>query len=158
MGQSHKTVSINHNFLRERSRSGSNRGPFAYKPSALPLGHTGSLDPYFCLFTQNSGWCTSAAREPNRPSGKGQVKLVSRRTSVPLRFCCPSEWRHFCFEIVWTNSFRMTSFFFFFFFGTNSVNWHIWRSGRSVQCDSIFLLKLPELSFPLRQYLSGDKS
>ena len=27
---------------REESRSGSNRGPAAYQPSALPLGHTGS--------------------------------------------------------------------------------------------------------------------
>ena len=31
---------------------------------------------------------------------------------------------------------------------TNSVNWHTWRSGGSVQCDSIFLLKPPKLSFP----------
>ena len=28
---------------RKDSRSGSNRGPSAYQPSALPLGHTGSL-------------------------------------------------------------------------------------------------------------------
>ena len=27
---------------RKESRSGSNRGPSAYQPSALPLGHTGS--------------------------------------------------------------------------------------------------------------------
>ena len=27
---------------RKESRSGSNRGPFAYQPSALPLGHPGS--------------------------------------------------------------------------------------------------------------------
>ena len=32
---------------------------------------------------------------------------------------------------------------------TNSVNWSIWRSGGLVQSDSIFLLKLPELLFPL---------
>ena len=42
-GQSHTTVSINHFFLkRKESRSGWNRGPSAYPPSALPLGHTGS--------------------------------------------------------------------------------------------------------------------
>ena len=29
-------------FKRKESRSGSNRGPSAYQPSALPLGHTGS--------------------------------------------------------------------------------------------------------------------
>ena len=31
----------------------------------------------------------------------------------------------------------------------NSVNLHTWRSGGSVQSDSIFLLKPPKLSFPL---------
>ena len=36
-------MSINHNFFkRKESRSGSNRGPSAYQPSALPLSHTGS--------------------------------------------------------------------------------------------------------------------
>ena len=41
-GQSPKTVSINHNFLkRKETRSGPNRGPSAYQYSALPLGHTG---------------------------------------------------------------------------------------------------------------------
>ena len=29
---------------RKESRSGSNRGPSAYQPSALPLGHTGSQE------------------------------------------------------------------------------------------------------------------
>ena len=43
-GQSHKAVSTNHNlFLREkRAEAVSNRGPSAYQPNALPLGHTGS--------------------------------------------------------------------------------------------------------------------
>ena len=45
-GRSHKTVSINHKFWkRKESRSGSNRGLSAYQPSALPLGHMGSLTP-----------------------------------------------------------------------------------------------------------------
>uniref|UniRef100_UPI003AF94281 hypothetical protein n=1 Tax=Thiolapillus sp. TaxID=2017437 RepID=UPI003AF94281 len=36
---------------RKESRSGSNQGPSAYQPSALPLGHTGSLveRESFCL-------------------------------------------------------------------------------------------------------------
>ena len=44
-GQSHKTVSTNHNlFWRERrAEAVSNRGPSAYQPSAIPLGQTGSL-------------------------------------------------------------------------------------------------------------------
>ena len=43
-GQSHKTVSTNHNFWRER-RAGadSNRGPSVCQPNALPLGQTGLL-------------------------------------------------------------------------------------------------------------------
>ena len=42
-GQSHKTVSTDHNFWRERrAEADSNRGPFAYQPNASPLGQTGS--------------------------------------------------------------------------------------------------------------------
>ena len=41
-GQSHKTVSTDHNFWRERAEADSNRGPSAYQPNALLLGQTGS--------------------------------------------------------------------------------------------------------------------
>ena len=43
-GQSHKTVSTNHNLFEEKGEpeAVSNRGPFAYQPKALPLGQTGS--------------------------------------------------------------------------------------------------------------------
>ena len=43
-GQSHKTVSTNHNLSEEKGepKSVSNRGPSAYQPNALPLGQTGS--------------------------------------------------------------------------------------------------------------------
>ena len=42
-GQSHKTVSRNHNFGRERkAEADSNRSPSAYHPNALPRGQTGS--------------------------------------------------------------------------------------------------------------------
>ena len=42
-GQSHKTVSTDHNVWRERrAEADSNRGPSAYQPNALPLGQTGS--------------------------------------------------------------------------------------------------------------------
>ena len=42
-GQSHKTVSTDHNFCRERkAEADSNRGPSAYQLSALPLGQTSS--------------------------------------------------------------------------------------------------------------------
>ena len=43
-GQSHKTVSTDHNLWRERrAEADSNRGPSAYQPTALPLGQTGSV-------------------------------------------------------------------------------------------------------------------
>ena len=58
-GQSHKTVSTNHNFWRERrAEAVSNRRPSAYQPTALPLGQTGShcflLFP-FSLFSKITG-------------------------------------------------------------------------------------------------------
>ena len=45
--QSHKTVSTDHNFWRERTAEAeSNQGPSAYQPNALPLGQTGSQKGY----------------------------------------------------------------------------------------------------------------
>ena len=43
-GQSHKTVSTDHNLFEEKRRAEavSNRGLSAYQPNALPLGQTGS--------------------------------------------------------------------------------------------------------------------
>ena len=42
-GQSHKTVSTDHNIWREkRAKADLNRSPIAYQPNALPLGHTSS--------------------------------------------------------------------------------------------------------------------
>ncbi len=44
VGQSHRTVSTNHNLFEEKGepKRVSNRGPSAYQPNALPLGQTGS--------------------------------------------------------------------------------------------------------------------
>ena len=52
-GQSHKTVSTDHNFWSERrAEADSNRGPSAYQPNALPLDQTGSrvLNEWLSLF------------------------------------------------------------------------------------------------------------
>ena len=47
--KSHKTVSTEHNFLRERRvEADSNRGPSAYQPNALPPGQTGSRLTFPC--------------------------------------------------------------------------------------------------------------
>ena len=44
-GQSHRTVSTNHNLFEEKGETKRYRtgGPSAYQPNALPLGQTGSL-------------------------------------------------------------------------------------------------------------------
>ena len=43
-GQSHKTVSTDHNLRRERrAKADLNQGPSAYQPNSLPLGQTSSL-------------------------------------------------------------------------------------------------------------------
>ena len=43
-GQSHKTVSTNHNLFEEKGepKRYRNRGPSAYQPNAFPLGQNGS--------------------------------------------------------------------------------------------------------------------
>ena len=42
-GQSHKTVTTDHNFCRKRrAEADSNRGPSPYQPNALPQGQSGS--------------------------------------------------------------------------------------------------------------------
>ena len=49
-GQSHKTVSTNHNLSEEKGEPKRNRTEVllsAYQPNALPLGQTGSLVKYF---------------------------------------------------------------------------------------------------------------
>ena len=59
-GQSHRTVSTNHNpFEEKRAEAVSNRGPSAYQPNALPLGQTGSR---FTRFTTNGVFYTGAFR------------------------------------------------------------------------------------------------
>ena len=53
-GQSHKTLSTNHNFWRERrTEADSNRGPSAYQPNALPLGKTGLPRSNILLVTKH---------------------------------------------------------------------------------------------------------
>ena len=43
-GQSHRTVSTNHNLSEaRRAEAVSNRGPSTFQPNALPLGHTGTV-------------------------------------------------------------------------------------------------------------------
>ena len=55
-GQSHKTVSTDHNFWSERrAEADSNRGPSAYEPNALPLGQTDSQEEK-ATATSNIQW------------------------------------------------------------------------------------------------------
>ena len=76
-GQSHKTVSTDHNFWSEtRAEADSNRGPSAYQPNALPLGQTGSPPIHCVSFPFQAAptplfnnWTLSAARS-TRNSGR----------------------------------------------------------------------------------------
>ena len=58
-GQSHKTVSTDHNYWRERRvEADSNRSSSAYQPNALPLGQTGSQNSdYIRRFFHNRPHC-----------------------------------------------------------------------------------------------------
>ena len=60
-GESHKTVSTDHNFWRERkAEAGWNRGPSAYQPNALPQGQTGSRNTDTKnILKQESSWVRS---------------------------------------------------------------------------------------------------
>ena len=66
-GQSHKTVSTNHNLFRRerRAEAESNQGPSAYQPNALPLGQTSSpILVQDCLnINPHCGWRTGAEGE-----------------------------------------------------------------------------------------------
>ena len=59
-GQSHKSVSTDHNFWRERrAEADSNRCPSAYQPNALPLGPTDLLKIALvkcCLMSSDVTW------------------------------------------------------------------------------------------------------
>ena len=75
MGKSHKTVSIIPSFLKSKeSRSGSNRGPSAYQPSALQLGQTGLRD-------RIRGWAVNSS-------------LSGKKGEVGVGGCCGGKCRH----------------------------------------------------------------
>ena len=67
-GQSHKTVSTDHNiFWRERrAEADTKQGPSAYQPNALPLGQTGSLK--------------MSKNDLERKSGQGRERQTDRET------------------------------------------------------------------------------
>ena len=73
-------------FLKKKeSRSGSNRGPSAYQPSALPLGHTGSrraIAKKAVLIHHLSDVFLTKNKTQN--SFGDVLQLVKRRTSTPM--------------------------------------------------------------------------
>ena len=111
-GQSHKTVSTNHNlFWRERrAEAVSNRGPSAYQPNALPLGQTGSrfnkhtkppfisatpaLLPFFSRIWKQSRFALSAGCDgkcdsAKWPKAKSSKTIFHRHCSlIPLIMNC----------------------------------------------------------------------
>ena len=76
MGQSHKTVSTDHNFLRERrAKADSNWGPSAYQPKALPLGQTSSHQ--VCLSQAFSALHCWRTNQHDRTLRSSSLKLAS---------------------------------------------------------------------------------
>ena len=84
-GQSHKTVSTDHNFWSERrAEADSNWGPSAYQPNALPPGPTGSqchTESASC-FKEGDEVYTNLS-EAGIPGGKPGNQSVHRGWSVP---------------------------------------------------------------------------
>ena len=92
-GQSHKTVSTDHNSSRERTaETDSNRDRSSYQPNALPLGQTGSLAKHAIIKNlshqfQNTGnlipvksWITVFDTTVN--SKRDQVKNTNKHLPV----------------------------------------------------------------------------
>ena len=79
-GQSHKTVSTDHNFWRERrAEADSNWGPSAYQPNALPLGQTGSLG-----MTQQTVCFFCVHRPPPRRKNKQTDSIFTDQFHSPI--------------------------------------------------------------------------
>ena len=108
--QSHKTVSTDHNFWRQRrAKVDSNRGPSAYQPNAVPLGQTGSQKHsigYFIFIEQQrergmeSGWGggvggTDGGRAKERKSEERRQASEGRRhtPSIAFRHLPPILWQ-----------------------------------------------------------------
>ena len=71
-GQSHKTMSTDHSFWRERrAEADSNRSPSAYQPNALPLGQTGS-------HKYTSVWITTYIVKEDNPHKKWRCLVLTR--------------------------------------------------------------------------------
>ena len=77
---SHKTVSTDHNFWRERTAEAeSNRDPSAYHPNALPLGQTGShsISTGTCV-----SWCRWRAGWPILFRGPTQEAALAKTNAA----------------------------------------------------------------------------
>ena len=79
--QSHKTVSTDHNFWRERkAETDSNRSPSAYQPNALPLGQTGSqVAPFLPSLINRKRFLSVDAKPKQKETGQKVGKRKHRR-------------------------------------------------------------------------------
>ena len=83
-GQSHKTVSTDHNFWREmRAGADSNRGSSAYHPNALPLGQTGSLSACHIL--------VHLFHSPSQPGEQDSFRATIRNSAADKLKNCKTE-------------------------------------------------------------------
>ena len=101
-GQSHKIVSTEHNFWRERrAEADSNLGPSAYQPNTLPLGQTGSQHTILgdCPFNAHpSITYYRRLQEETRPAGLSLAAISARLLTLhkptkllPFRNTCDGK-------------------------------------------------------------------
>ena len=83
---------------RKESRSGSNRGPSAYQPSALPLGHNRLTSVAACSFT--SSYVTSPSVIDLEVRSKSSRKLILIGYCVTIMRGFGNMTSLICFEFV----------------------------------------------------------
>ena len=96
-GQSHKTVSTDHNLWSERRRAkvDSNWGPSAYHPTALPLGQTGSPQPQAkWLPCEHASWLQQTRWQSHSQINSSPVRNSHpNQKSLPVTSVSPSSSR-----------------------------------------------------------------
>ena len=147
-GQSHKTVSTDHNFWRgRRAEADSNRGPSAsYQPNALPLCQTGSQSntdngvvPSFILCVPASShvqWLSGVLIIDPIFKGTDQVLMVTAPGQGSLSFTLSVSW--LCFYLVWWEITWECSrkVYYFIMFWLYFIWW------RQMSCMAMFLVAL----------------
>ena len=129
-GQSHKTVSTDHNFWRERkAETDSNRGPSAYQPNALPLGQTGSqVAPFLSSLINHKIFLSVDAKPKQKETGQkvGKRKHQRRERSALADWAFDGALAGWAFDVPWPAEPLMCP-------GWLSLRWWFWRPGSNLR-------------------------